>query len=101
MADTCAKNAAYIGTPVNNLISYKEIISSLAKEYKSIDLYFIDNISQGTGSYYMYNFREINIKFIKKLAYKRRDYILLIRIISIYQYKIQIVQNGRRGFPSL
>jgi len=45
---------------------------------------FINNISQGMGSYYMNNFRDIKIKFIEKLAYKRRDYIVLMRIISEY-----------------
>jgi len=40
LADICAKSATQIGTHVNNLISYKEIISFLIKEYKTIDFSF-------------------------------------------------------------
>jgi len=57
MADVCAKSAGKNGICVNNLISCKEIISTLRDDYKAIDALFIDRISQGTGSYYMNNFR--------------------------------------------
>jgi len=54
------------------LVFYKEIINSLTKEYKIIDFSFIDSINQGTGSYCMNNFREINIKFIEKIGLQKK-----------------------------
>jgi len=32
----------------------------------------------------MKNFREIKINFVEKLAYKRREYVILIKIITEY-----------------
>jgi len=50
MADVCAKSAGKNSICVNNLVSYKEIISTLRDDYKAIDFLFIDRISQGTNS---------------------------------------------------
>jgi len=66
MADICAKSAGKNGISVNNSVSFKKIISSLGSDYKNIDSLFIDRISQGTGSYYMNNFREVGIKICGK-----------------------------------
>jgi len=47
----------------------------------------------------MNNFRDINIKFIEKLAYKRREYTILIRVISGYantknrMFKMKLVDS--------
>jgi len=60
------------------------MICSFKKEYEKLDSTFIDNISQGTNAYYRNNFREINTRFIKKLAYKKREYTILIRVITGY-----------------
>jgi len=46
---------------------------------------YINYIHQGTGAYYMNNFKNIKINFIEKLAYKRREYTrILTRIITGY-----------------
>jgi len=49
----------------------------------------------------MNNFRKINIKFIEKLAYRRREYTSLFRIISGYantQYRL--FRMGVVDFPA-
>jgi len=74
LADICAKSASLMDTPTNNLIAYKEVMCSFKKEYEKLDFDFVDNISQGTGAYYINNFRDINIRIIEKLVYKRRVY---------------------------
>jgi len=83
LADQCAKLAAVNGTQVENVVSYKEIFSSLHDEYRRIDLGFIEHISQGTWTYHIDNFSDIKVKFLKKLI-KRKDAIAFIRIISGY-----------------
>jgi len=88
------------GTQINNLISYKEVYSSINKEYIHINSLYIDSISQDTGTYYMANFKDINIQFIEKFAYKRRDYIILNRIITNYSntnkrlFKIGLIDSS-------
>jgi len=47
LADICVKFASSTGTQTNNLISYKEVVSSLKKEYEKIDFNYIDNTSKG------------------------------------------------------
>jgi len=84
LADICAKSAGLTGTPINNLVSLKEIMCSFKNEYDKLDIDFIDNISKGTGAYYINNFKNINISFIEKLAYKRRDYMTLPRVVTGY-----------------
>jgi len=95
MADICAKFAEKNGIFVNNLVSFKEIISTLGSDYKNIDSLFIDRISQGTGSYYMNNFREVSVKFVESLAYKRKDYTTLLRVLTGYANTYRCY-----GFPS-
>jgi len=56
LADEYAKSAALKGTQVENLVSYKEVYSSMHEEYLLIDSGVIDSISRGTGTYYMTNF---------------------------------------------
>jgi len=84
LADFCAKAAGCQGITLENTVSFREIISALEREYKNIDVLSIDRISRGTGSYYMSNFREINVKFLEKLTYKRRGLTTLIRVLLGY-----------------
>jgi len=84
LADICAKSANLTGIQTNNLVSFKEVISSFNKGYEMINFTFIDNISEDTGAYYTNNFRGINTRFIEKLAYKRREYTILIRMVIGY-----------------
>jgi len=107
MADICAKSVGKNGIFVNNLVFFKEIISTLGSNYKTIDSLFIDRISQGTGSYYMNNFRKINVKFVESLTYKRRDYTTLLRVLTGYAntyqrlFRMSLVESPACcGFPS-
>jgi len=43
LADVCVKSAGRNGICVNNLVSFKEIISNLRDEYKDIDSSFIES----------------------------------------------------------
>jgi len=40
LADICAKSASLSGILINNLISFKEVISSFNKEYEKINSTF-------------------------------------------------------------
>jgi|GEM_PF-3876030 len=108
MADNCAKTAGKSGILVNNLVSFKEIISTFRKEYKIINSLFIDHISQGTGSYYMNNFRETNVRFVENLIYKRKGFTNLIRVLTYYAntyhrlFRMKLVESPayHGGFPS-
>jgi len=84
LTDVCAKSAGRDGICVNNLVSFKEIICFLRDKYKAINSLFIDKVNQGTGSYYMNHFREINVKFVENLVYKRRGFTTLLRILTGY-----------------
>jgi len=84
LADICAKSACLTGAVLNNLLSYKELVSSIRHDYIKIDKLYIDSVSQGTGAYYMNNFNNLKVNFVEKLAYKRREYTILSRIITGY-----------------
>jgi len=72
---------------VDNLVSYKEIYSSLHQEYERIDSGFIEHVSRDTGSYYLRNFSDIKVKFVDKLVNRRKDAIALLRFFWVYQYQ--------------
>jgi len=99
LVDICAKSANLSGVPINNLVAFKELMCYFKRKYKTMDFDFIDNISRGTDAYYMNYFRDTNIKFIEKLAYKRREYTILIRVISGYantkdrMFKMKLVDS--------
>jgi len=84
LADVCAKTAALTGTQIANLVSYKEVYNSIHEEYLLIDSRVIDSISRGTGTNYMTNFNDTKIQFIERLTHKRKDCIILTRIITGY-----------------
>jgi len=84
-ADRLAKEASVKGETWNNLISYKEISSSMVSKYRKIDTnnsYFSEVGS--VGSYFLKNFCNFNIRRIKCLTKNREDCKTLTRIITGY-----------------
>jgi len=67
LVDQLTKNASITGLYLKNCITYREIIASY-KEYSNINKQYNEDISKGTGSYYMSNFRDIKVKYVLKLT---------------------------------
>jgi len=93
--DTLAKEASTKGEIWNN-ISCDEIISSLNLEYTNINNKFYLSKSESVDSYYLKNFREININFIRKILNKKEDCEILTRLITGYGKTI-FAQNEFSG----
>jgi len=83
-ADRLAKEASVKGEIWNNLISCKEISSSLTPEYREIDTKFYFAEVGSAGSYFLKNFCDMEIDKIKNLTKNREDCKMLIRIITGY-----------------
>jgi len=85
--DLLAKEAALVGTPFNNYITIKELLSSFQKEYADIDKKFIFEVKEtSVGKYYMNNFSDIKFKFIRRIISKKKDYKSLNRLVTGYSY---------------
>jgi len=62
-----------MGFCLNNCILFREIIAFHRDEYLDIDKHYIEWISKGTGSYYMFHFKDIKIKYVLRLTSNRVD----------------------------
>jgi len=75
--------------------------NSLRDKYSKIDTLFIDQVSRGTGSYYIRNFKNIKLKFLINLNERRSNYGISSRIISGYPYtKDRLFKMGLVNTPS-
>jgi len=97
--DSLAKEASIRGELWNNNISCSEIISSFNLEYANIDNSFYLAGNNTVGSYYLNNFREININYVRKIVFRKEDCVILTRLITgypmtrAYLFKMNVVDS--------
>jgi len=82
-----AKEAVLVGSPLNNHITIKELLSNFQKNYSDIDRKFIYEVKDTTvGKYYIDNFIDIKFKFIRRIVNKKNDSKSLNRLVTGYSY---------------
>lgn len=77
-------------TTINNKVDFRQVVSSLVRNYETLDDYLKDSLNLNAGVYYLQDSDRIDIRQIKKLRLNRDDGCTLSRAITGYAYTNQL-----------
>jgi len=99
IVDSLAREAAVRGEAWENNISCKEIIRSLNSEYLTVNNKFYGSEGLLVGFYYLSNFGDLGIKYVRGISDRKEDCKVLTRLITgypmtkVYLYKMKVVDS--------